>query len=117
MRSPRSPASRSHSKSDLAMPMPSYPLLCTTSTCGRPALYKLAARWSDGVTQELKTYALCCAECLPEWFRRSRQKQAACRLAPGETLEMPGIYNLERGRRDAEIQRLTKLEADLMERT
>jgi hypothetical protein len=77
------------------------------------AVYKIAARWSDGITQELKTYALSCPACLAEWFRRSRAKQAACRLAPGETLEVPGIYQLARGNRDPDLQRLPELEQQL----
>lgn len=95
------------------MPMPSYPLFCYRPNCERPAVYKIAARWSDGVTQELKTYALCCAECLPESFRESRRRQAACRLAKDETLEPPGIYRLEHGQRDRSLQRLPELEAEL----
>lgn len=95
------------------MPMPAYPIYCYTRGCGKKAIYKIAARWSDGVTGELKTYALCCAECLPDWFRRSRHKQAACRLARGEILEPPGIFSLERGRRDTEIDRLRDLEEQL----
>jgi hypothetical protein len=63
------------------MPMPPYPISCYTSDCGRLAQYKIAARWSDGVTQELKTYALTCPECLAAWFRQSRTKQAARRRA------------------------------------
>jgi hypothetical protein len=90
-----------------------YPILCYTAGCGRPAVYKIAARWSDGITGELKTYSLCCRECLPEAFQRSRQKQAACRLAPGEQLEPPGIYQLERGARDQRLCRLTELEGEL----
>jgi hypothetical protein len=95
------------------MPTFSYPIHCYTPGCKRPAVYKIAARWSDGLTEELKTYALCCAECLPESFRRSRQKQAACRLAPGETLEPPGVYRLARGQRDQQLHRLPELEAEL----
>jgi hypothetical protein len=94
--------------------MPPYPVLCYRRDCGKPAVYKIAARWSDGVTHELKTYALSCADCLPDWYRRSQAKQAACRFAPGEVLEPPGIYNLERGRRDAEIHRLRELEQQLV---
>ena len=96
------------------MPMPPYPIHCYSRDCGKLAVHKIAARWSDGVTQELKTYALSCEECLPSWFRRSREKQAACRLAPGETLEAPGIYTLQRGRRDVEIARLGDLEQQLL---
>ena len=95
------------------MPMPPYPLVCYRRGCGRPAVYKIAARWSDGVTQELKTYALTCAGCLAEWFARSRAKQAACRRAPGETLEAPGIYETARGRRDAQLVRREDLERQL----
>src|SRR2546430_17181887 len=95
------------------MPMPPYPISCYTRGCGHPAVYKIAARWSNGVTQELKPCALCCSACLADWFRSSRQKQAACRLAKGEKLEPPGIFSLERGRRDTEINRLRDLEEQL----
>jgi hypothetical protein len=95
------------------MPMPPYPVLCYRQGCGRPAVYKIAARWSDGITQELKTYALSCPECLAGWFRHSRQRQAACRKAPGETLEAPGIYELHRGRRDQQLVRRDDLEEQL----
>ena len=95
------------------MPMPSYPVRCYTPGCGELAAYKIAARWSDGVTQELKTYALTCAGCLREWFERSRARQAACRRAPGETLEPPGIYETARGRRDPQLVRREDLEAQL----
>jgi hypothetical protein len=94
--------------------MPSHPILCYTRGCGRPAIFKIAARWSDGITSELKTYALSCPECLADWVRRSRVKQAACRLAPGESLEPPGVYDLERGKRDRTLQRRTDLEAQII---
>jgi hypothetical protein len=87
-----------------------YPLRCYSPECGEPAVYKIAARWSDGVTQELKTYALSCPACLAESFRRSREKRTVCRLAPGETLEEPGIYELVHGRRDRQLKRREDLE-------
>jgi hypothetical protein len=95
------------------MPLSRYPILCYRRDCSKPAVYKIAARWSDGVTGELKTYALSCAECLANWFRRSCEKQRACRLAAGETLERPGIYELERGARDRQLQRRRDLEEQL----
>lgn len=95
------------------MPMPPYPLRCYRKGCGEVAVYKIAARWSDGLTAELKTYALSCPSCLPEQFRTSCEKQAACRLAPGETLERPGIYQLERLQRDQQLTRLRDLEEEL----
>ncbi|MFO0844745.1 MAG: hypothetical protein U0797_20505 [Gemmataceae bacterium] len=90
-----------------------YVVVCTRHGCGRPARYKIAARWSDGVTQELKTYALPCEECLTRLFADSRLKQAACRLAPGETLDPPGLYELSRGRRDVQLARRADLEQQI----
>jgi hypothetical protein len=95
------------------MPMPPYPLICYRKDCGRPAVYKIAARWSDGITGELKTYALACADCLPAFIRQSRQRQQACHLAPGEVLETPGIFQLVLGQRDRNLQRLSELEEQL----
>ena len=95
------------------MPMPPYSASCLQPGCVRPAVYKIAARWSDGVTHELKTYALCCEECLAEWLQRSWAKQAACRLAAGETLGLPGVYEMVRGQRDQQLARRHDLEERL----
>jgi hypothetical protein len=96
------------------MPMPPYPVSCYRPGCGAPAVYKIAARWSDGVTQELKTYALSCPGCLAEQFRNSLEKMSACRLASGETLDRPGIYELLRGGRDTQLVRRPDLEQPLL---
>ncbi len=93
--------------------MNDYPVLCYAPGCSREAVYKVAARWSDGITEELKTYHLACAECLPTLFRDARRKRDLCRLAIGETLEIPGIYRLNRGARDQQLQRCVDLERDL----
>lgn len=93
--------------------MPPYPICCYRKGCGKLAIYKIAARWSDGVTEELKTYALSCEDCLPGWFRHSQEKQNACRLARRETLEPPGIYRLKHGHRDRQLERLKDLEERL----
>ncbi len=95
------------------MPMPPYIVYCYEAGCKEPATYKIAARWSDGITGELKTYGLTCERHLPAWFQRSLQKQAACRRAKNEVLDPPGIYRHERGRRDVQLDRLTELEAKL----
>jgi hypothetical protein len=97
------------------MPMPAYQVYCSTQECKNPAVYKIAARWSDGVVGELKTYGLCCEACLPRWFQRGRACQQACHVTTGETLEPPGIYLLQRGQRDQALQRLTEIEAQLLQ--
>jgi hypothetical protein len=50
---------------------------------------------------------------LPAWFRQSRQRQALCRLAPGEVLAKPSIFKMERGLRDRQLQQLPGLEKQL----
>ena len=96
------------------MPLQYYLVRCYNKKCLRAALYKIASRWSDGVTSELKTYSLCCKECLPLHFGDSQIKQAACRLAPGETLELPGIYRICRGAHDYELERQEELEEEMI---
>lgn len=91
--------------------MPPYPVLCYAAGCPHPAAFKVAARWSDGVTAELKTYSLACPTCLPKLFAAAVAKRAACRLAPGETLDEPGVYELHRGERDKTLKRRPDLEA------
>jgi hypothetical protein len=93
--------------------MPPYPISCYKPGCPHLARYKIAAEWSDGITHELKTYALCCADCLAELYRQSCRNQAACRLAAGETLQRPGIYEMVRGLRDQQLMRLPDLEKQL----
>lgn len=92
------------------MPMRPYPVLCYSPGCGRPAAYKIAACWSDGATRELKTYSLACPDCLPALFAAAEAKLAACRLTHGETLEVPGVYELHRGDRDKSLKRRPDLE-------
>ena len=92
----------------MTMALQNYVIRCCTKGCPREAQYKIASRWSDGLTGELKTYALCCTECLPECLRESRRKQAACRLAAGESLEPPEVFCLKRGARDRELERVKR---------
>lgn len=92
------------------MAMPPYTVMCSRAGCPNPAAFKIAARWTDGLTNELKTYSLCCDGCLPELYRDALVKRAACRLAPGEKLEEAGIYELLRGNRDKQLGRRSDLE-------
>lgn len=92
------------------MPMPPYPVLCHAPGCHCPAVFKVAARWSDGVTHELKTYTLSCRNCLTHLLAAAREKRSACRLAPGESLDLPGVYELLRGERDRTLKQRPDLE-------
>ena len=95
------------------MPMPPYPVTCTAPGCSNEAAFKIAARWSDGLTGELKTYSLSCPDCVGTLYSLALAKRAACRLAPGETLDGPGIYELRRGARDRALNRREDLEVVL----
>jgi hypothetical protein len=90
--------------------MPPYPVMCHGPACPSEASYKIAARWSDGVTGELKTYSLSCPDCLSALFQSALRKHAACRLAPGETLAPPAVFEVRRGRRDKQLVRRADLE-------
>lgn len=91
-----------------------YPVLCYEPACGQEAIYKIAARWSDGVTHELKTYSLCCPACLADHFRSSLERHVKTQLIEGEHLERPGIYQLIGGWRDRNLLRLEDLEKELL---
>jgi hypothetical protein len=90
--------------------MPPYRIVCYAKGCTREAQFKIAARWSDGVTRELKTYFLACADCVSGLYRLAAAKKAACRLAPGETLGEPEVFEMCRGARDRELVRRPELE-------
>jgi hypothetical protein len=92
------------------MSMPPYPVMCYAAGCPNRAAFKVAARWSDGVTDELKTYYLACADCLAQLYASAGAKRAACRLAPGETLDAVGVYELTPATRDKQLVRRKDLE-------
>ena len=84
------------------MPMPPYPVICYRPGCGTAARFKIAARWSDGTTHELKTYSLACEACVTDLLPRARARRAKCRLTVGEALDEPAVYDLRTGTRDRE---------------
>ena len=90
--------------------MQNYSVRCSRPECGAPALYKVAAAWSDGTTRELKTYYHSCAGCLRDHFRAAGVKQRLCRLTAGETLDSPGVYELASGAADHALARRRDLE-------
>jgi hypothetical protein len=92
------------------MAMPPYPIHCIMPGCSQTARFKIASHWSDGITSELKTYYLCCSQCLPACYALAQRKFLACRLAPTETLGQPMVFLLQRGLRDQELERRPDLE-------
>ncbi len=90
-----------------------YTIQCTEENCGNLAQFKVASRWSDGITEELKTYALVCSTCLSVGFWRSMARYKACRLSPGEELDEPGIYHFEEPGKTGTLCRAKEIESNL----
>ncbi len=83
---------------------------CSQPECNEIAAYKIAAPWSDGSFNELKTYGHACPDHLGAVFRTSEQRRQHYQPTPGETIEEIGIYKYEQGKRDKQLQRLWGLE-------
>jgi hypothetical protein len=94
--------------------MPPYPLICYEPGCGKEARYKIAARWSDGLTEELKTYGLTCEDCLQAWFIRSHAKHEACRRTPGEKRGLVSVFAMYDGNGARNLQPRPDLEQKFM---
>ncbi len=90
--------------------MYSHEVICTHADCSDTAVYKVAARWSDGRFAELKTYGFACSDHLGEVFQDAENRRLDYTLCPGEVIEEMAIYRYEPGRRDRQLQRLWGLE-------
>jgi hypothetical protein len=80
---------------------------CTAAGCTEPAIYKIAATWSDGVSRELKNYGLACKLHGRSQLERARRRHLDLELAEGESVGPVELYLLEAGRRDAELSRVS----------
>jgi hypothetical protein len=78
---------------------------CSFSGCAEPAQLKVAAAWSDGTFQELKTYALSCEAHLEPLREAAVRRRSTVRLTEGESLEPIAVYRLDRQSRDADLPR------------
>ena len=76
---------------------------CSASRCGNPAVYKIAAAWSDGSSGELKNYGLACEQHRDQELAVARQHHQGLRLAEAETVGPVELYRLRPGCRDAEL--------------
>jgi hypothetical protein len=79
---------------------------CSAPGCNEPAVYKVAAPWSNGTSHELKNYGLACEAHRNSQLALAQVHRQGLALAEGETLGAVGLYHLEPGRRDKELRRL-----------
>ena len=90
--------------------MASKNVCCSSPECTEPAVYKIARPWSDGVFNELKSYGLACADHLGPVFKGAQARKKDYKPGEAETFGQIGIYKLEPGKRDRQLQRLSGLE-------
>ncbi len=83
-----------------------YQPVCSVPGCERPAIFKVAAVWSDGTSRELKHYGLACEAHRDEQLARAQASRRKLKLAEGETVGEVGLYQLLPGVRDAELTRI-----------
>jgi hypothetical protein len=93
--------------------MYSRDVACNKAKCGKPAAYKIAAPWSHGSFNELKSYGLACSDHFGDAFREAQRRSKLHAPSVEETVGEIGIYNYEKGKRDKELERLGGLEASL----
>jgi hypothetical protein len=83
-----------------------YQPRCSAPGCGQPAVYKVAAAWSNGTSQELKNYGLACEAHRDSQLARARANRQGLKTAEGETVGEVGLYQLLPGVRDVELTRV-----------
>jgi hypothetical protein len=79
---------------------------CSAPQCDAPAVYKVAAPWSNGTSRELKNYGLACEAHRDSLLALAQIHRQGLKLAEGETVGPVGLYRLAAGKRDAELIRL-----------
>ncbi len=83
-----------------------YQPICSAPDCPKPALFKVAAPWSNGTSRELKNYGLACEDHRESQLALAQLHRKGLILADGETVGQVGLYQLVPGKRDVELPRL-----------
>jgi hypothetical protein len=86
---------------------------CSEDGCQEPAVYKIAAPWSDGRYWELKTYGFACAEHLRDVVRSAEIRWLDYEPVKDEAVHDIGIYRFEPGKGDRNLERDTDIEETL----
>jgi hypothetical protein len=83
---------------------------CLSPRCGKTAEYKIAAPWSSGHFNELKSYGLFCADHLSGAFGNALKRSHSYQASPDESVGEVGVYAYEKGKHDRELSRVKELE-------
>jgi hypothetical protein len=76
---------------------------CSTPQCDNPAVYKIAASWSDGSSRELKNYGLACEQHCDRELAAATRRHHGLSLSEGETALPVELYRLIPGCRDRDL--------------
>jgi hypothetical protein len=79
---------------------------CSASGCDRPAIFKIAATWSDGTSRELKNYGLACEVHRKAQLTAAQSRLRALKLSDGESVGPIELYVVRTGCRDVDLTRL-----------
>ena len=80
-----------------------YTPVCDVEGCDQPAIYKVAAPWTDGTLKELRNYGVYCSCHSEGQLDRARDRQAKVKLGAGEKVGTMRLYELIEGRLDTEL--------------
>ena len=83
---------------------------CSMPECRNTASYKIAAPWSDGLSEELTTYELACVDHFALAYRAAERRKYAYPPASADKVGEVGIYRCD-PYRPAPLLRLRGLEA------
>jgi hypothetical protein len=86
---------------------------CSEQDCEEPAVYKIAAPWSDGRFKELKTYGFACTDHLRDVLRSAEARWLDYEPVKGEIVQDIGIYRYEPGKSDRQLRRDEDIEDSL----
>lgn len=78
---------------------------CSAPACQCPAVYKIAAIWSDGTSREFKNYGLACEQHRASQLKAAQSRLRSLRLSEVESVGPIELYVLRTGCRDVELTR------------
>jgi hypothetical protein len=78
--------------------------MCSEAGCDQPAVYKIAAVWSDGTSRELKNYGLACSAHRESQTARAKRHRDVLKLQDWETVGEVRLYRFDPDRRDIDLE-------------
>jgi hypothetical protein len=82
------------------------PVRCGTPGCTSDAEYKIAANWSAGRFNELKTYGLACGAHYAQSYRDALRRRRTLPPSPEESLGEVSVYRYQQGKPDRELEKV-----------